>query len=160
MIKLQSRIISTPKRDEFWNIIRKKSIETNDNLNWRSTISMTDNEYDFFSSSKKNSLTLTRIRRIGLMKLLPKVIVEISNTQKNEVKYLIKLSTFTAIICGLAIFLLLLNIYYHFAFGDNSLTDLMQAGVLILVYLGLVYIEVKVTESKFKKYQKVINKSV
>jgi hypothetical protein len=115
---------------------------------------MTDNEYDFYSFEKGKRLTLTRIRRLGVMALLPKMIIVFSEDKSN---YEIRLGFFTFILSVLAVIIYILNIYYHFAFGDNTIKELLSAGGVILLYFGLIYIEMKITNLKLKRYIKKIN---
>lgn len=156
MISLINDKIPHNTLNDFYGIVYSKSIKTNDNLDWRSTISMTDNEYDFYSFEKNGRLTLTRIRRLGVMALLPKVIIIFSENKSNG-SYEIRLGFFTFIVSVLAIVIYILNIYYHFAFGDNTLKELLSTGGLILLYFGLIYIEMKVTNLKLKRYIRKIN---
>ena len=156
MIILKRKHIAKDIADNFIIELKKKSIIKNDSIKWMSPISMTDNEFDFFMHSKNQELSITRIKRLNIMLFLPKILVTVKNLE-NRLTYEMKLGPMTFIICLFAIFAYLLNVYYFIAFGDNSLEELLYAALAIISYFGLIYLDTKIVESKFKNnFNKII----
>ncbi|MGV8828215.1 MAG: hypothetical protein ACWA6U_07825 [Breznakibacter sp.] len=151
MIRIANKEIITEKSiEEIVSIIETKTLRTNKGLDSTSTVNMTENEKDFYGYKKNDSLFISRIRRLSILRVLPKLIIVIPMNNKNK-QYKIQLGLSTMLLLLFVVIALLSNTY-ELLESQRFTDDFKSVLVVSTLFLGLLWIEIKMYERKFKKY--------
>ena len=141
---------STYSSEEVFKSIKSKSLEAKDNLNIWSTVNMIENDKDFYGYIDNDKLYLSRIRRLFVLRIIPKLIIAVYE-KNNKCYFDVKLSIPSKIILFIFLILLIPNTYELFStqrFTDDFKTILFTLFVII----SLIWIEIKIYKSKLKKH--------
>jgi len=151
MIKIINRKITTSKTiEDIIAILKSKSISTKKNLNFTSTVNMIDNDKDYYAYQKNDLLYLSRIRRLGILRLLPKIIIIVPKENKKK-QYQIRFALSTFIV-SIYIIIALISNTYELILTQRFTQDFSSILVFFILFLAFILIEIKMYEQKFKKY--------
>lgn len=151
MIKIINRKITTSKTiEDIIAILKSKSISTKKKLNLTSTVNMIDNDKDYYAYQKNDLLYLSRIRRLGILRLLPKIIIIIPKENKKK-QYQIRFALSTFIV-SIYIIIALISNTYELILTQKFTQNFSSILVFFILFLAFILIEIKMYEQKFKKY--------
>jgi len=150
MTIFKSNIDSTKKQAEFKTILENKTLKTGKTLSIMSTVNMTTNDKDFYGKYEKDALSITRIRRISILRLLPKLIIEFPEIEKNK-KFNVKLGLFTFLLLIILCLALLSNTYELLTTGTFA-NDFITLLGFIGIFVGLIWIEFMVYKQKMNTF--------
>jgi len=146
----KSEIHTTKQPVIFKTAVEAKTLKTAKVLSIMNTVNMTTNDKDFYGKYENDIMSITRIRRLSLLRFLPKLIIEFPEIEKSQ-KFHVKLGLFSFLILiffGLAF---LSNTYELFTSGrltEDFVTVLVFTGIFIV----LIWIELMMYKQKFNNY--------
>jgi len=134
--------------------LRKVSSKRNSSLDMVSPYSDIGTDKYFLGREGKTALTFTRIKT-SFEKVLPKLILELP--YNTEVCYCqIRLSVISMVIfCSLSL-LWALN-FFVMVIGQTTFENFLVLSFFYLIYLGLLFLEIRLSTSKFYKAIKTNN---
>ncbi|WP_298427432.1 hypothetical protein [uncultured Kordia sp.] len=146
----KSEIHSTKKPAVFKTTLEAKTLKTSKMLSIMNTVNMTSNDKDFYGKYEKDTIAITRIRRISLLRFLPKLIITFPEIEKS-LKFHVKLGFFSLmalIFLGLALIINISEFVRTSRFTEDFLTILIFIGV----FFSFVLIELMMYKQKFNNY--------
>ncbi|WP_298512737.1 hypothetical protein [uncultured Kordia sp.] len=150
MTIFKSKIDSTKKSAEFEKVLVHKTLKTGKTLSIMNTVNMTENDKDFYGKYENEVLSITRIRRLSVLRFLPKLIIEFPELEKNK-KFNVKLGLFTFLLSIILCLALLANVYE--LLSTSRLTnDLITVLGFIGIFFVLIYIEFFIYKQKLNNY--------
>ena len=147
---LKKEVHSNTSQAEFRSKLENKTLKTGKTLSLMNTTNMIVNDKDFYGTYKEDTLSVTRIRRLASLRFLPKLIIVFPTIESNK-KFHIELGMLTALLLFFLVIALLSNLY------ELLTTNRFTEGFIFLLaciglYVGLIWIEIKMYERKFNNY--------
>ncbi len=147
---LKKEIHSGKIPQEFKSILESKTLKTNKVISIMNATNMIENDKDFYGKYENDTLSVTRIRRLSLLRILPKLIIEFPTIESSK-KFHVKLGFFTFLLV-LFFVIYILSGLYEFLSANRFTEDFMFILIFTGVFIGLIWIEFKMYEQKFKNY--------
>lgn len=150
MTIFKSEIQSSKTPAEFKTIIEHKTLKTGKVLSVMSAVNMTANDKDFYGKYENDSMSITRIRRLSLLRILPKLIIEFPEIEKNQ-KCHVKLGLFSFLLVIVLCLALLSNVFELIS-TSRFTNDFITVLTFIGIFIGLVWIEFMMYKQKMNNY--------
>ena len=128
--------------------IRKSAIKCTSLINLETSTSDIGTDKYFFGFENKKALFFTRVRT-SFERILPKVVFKLSKSE-DEFFYGFRLGTITLLAFFLIGFGSIVNLAFVIA-GKIPATDSLTPLLFLLILLGLIWLELKITSSKIQK---------
>jgi hypothetical protein len=111
---------------------------------------MTTNDKDFYGKYENDSMSITRIRRLSLLRLLPKLIIEFPEIEKNK-KFHVKLGLFSFLLV-IVLCLALVSNMYELISTNRFTNDFVTVLAFIGIFSVLVWVEFMMYKQKMNTY--------
>lgn len=147
---LKSEIHSAKQPQEFKTAIEAKTLKTSKTLSIMNTVNMISNEKDFYGKYKNDVMLITRIRRLSLLRFLPKLIIKFPEIEKNQ-KFHVQIGFFISVLLFILSMSFLSNLYE--CITDGVITEGLLGTIFFIgAFVGLLVMELMIYKQKFYKY--------
>ncbi len=146
---LKQEVHSNKKPAAFKTTLEAKTLKTKKVLSIMNAVNMIANDKDFYGKYKDDTISITRIRRLSLLRFLPKLIITFPEIEKNQ-KFHVQTGFFTSMLLFISLLALLTNLYECITTGYTE--GLLGALVFISVFICLLVIELMMYKQKFNNY--------